>query len=349
MLSGLLHGGAGTGPVQAAVATWLQLSGAYAVAAAELELALVNNQAQWQGVGAQAYALACNYYLVWLREISAHCAGIAADYQAIAVGFDAAIAQMPTPLELSANRIQQILLLSSNFFGVNAIPIGVNEAEYFQMRLRAATAMGLYEWVAESATAAALSRPRPVLLMPDLNDEAKPFPGMSLTTMLRNTAWILAFPVRLPLMMLLPQSWYWATDSNAAVLTILLGYLAVGTAVAEAVATPPAGQAAGITLPVNLPLSIEPHTSDLRKENGTVLVTERYAADPRRETAVTRLTAASKQNTGTMGCAGTAYKDTVTQPRGLTSFTNSELSIDISGPIIPATWTPPWVKITCEL
>ncbi|UXA18236.1 PPE family protein [Mycobacterium sp. SMC-4] len=160
-----LMAGAGPAPMLQAAAGWEAFAISLETQADELAASLASLAQMWQGMGSERAITAAMPMVVWLRMLSLQAHKRAMQASAQATAYSTAMATTPPLVEIELNHITHAVLEATNFLGVNAIPIGLNEADYVRMWDQAAAVMGLYESeTMVNATFEPVAMPKPIVL-----------------------------------------------------------------------------------------------------------------------------------------------------------------------------------------
>lgn len=169
--STLLNAGATAAGVTAAGASWEHLAAQYVAGIAELEGILAQVQATYHGPSAEQFVAAHAPMVVWMADVVAKASLAAAAHTVIAQSYVAAVATMPTMPELITNHVVHGVLVATNFFGVNTVPIGLNEADYVRMWNQAADTMAGYDGATTASVDTIVETPpSPITLIPGVGE-----------------------------------------------------------------------------------------------------------------------------------------------------------------------------------
>ena len=169
--STLLNAGATAAGITAAGASWEALAGQYVAGIAELEAILMQVQATYHGPSAEKFVAAHMPMLMWMAEVVVKANLAAAAHAEVAASYTSAVAVMPTMPELVNNHVVHGVLVGTNFFGVNTVPIAMNEADYVRMWNQAATTMATYDGATTMAVDTIVETPpSPITLIPGVGE-----------------------------------------------------------------------------------------------------------------------------------------------------------------------------------
>jgi len=165
--------GAGTAPMLQAAAGWQALATALTTQATELDVALKSLQQLWTGASSQRAIAAATPMVTWLQTAAGQAEQRAAQATAQAAAYTAALGTTPTLPDIAVNHVTRAVLTATNFFGINTMPIGLKETDYFvRMWNQAATAMDVYQAETAANTIFAPLTPAKPILAPAVGDVA---------------------------------------------------------------------------------------------------------------------------------------------------------------------------------
>lgn len=171
--TGRLMAGAGAVPMYQAAAAWEMLSIAMETQAEELSASLASLAGSWQGGASERAVQATMPMVVWLRTSALQAQKRAMQAIAQANSYLLAMAVTPPLVEIELNHITHGVLEATNFLGVNAVPIGVNEFDYFvRMWTQAAGAMHGYQLETAANTVFEPVPPLKPIVMPGVGEAA---------------------------------------------------------------------------------------------------------------------------------------------------------------------------------
>jgi PPE-repeat protein len=165
--------GAGTAPMLQAAAGWQALATALTAQATELDVALKSLQQLWTGASSERAIAAATPMVTWLQTAAGQAEQRAAQATAQAAAYTAALGTTPTLPDIAVNHVTRAVLTATNFFGINTMPIGLKETDYFvRMWNQAATAMDVYAAETAANTIFAPLTPAKPILAPAVGDVA---------------------------------------------------------------------------------------------------------------------------------------------------------------------------------
>ncbi|MEE3063609.1 MAG: PPE family protein [Actinomycetota bacterium] len=140
-----LMAGAGPSPMLQAAAGWEALAASLEAEAAELAASMTALSGAWTGTGSERATAAATRMVMWLQTAAAAAQKRSMQAAAQAAAYLKALGMTPSLPEIATNHITHTVLTATNFFGINTMPIGFNEADYFvRMWNQAGGAMDVY-------------------------------------------------------------------------------------------------------------------------------------------------------------------------------------------------------------
>ena len=164
-----LMAGAGAAPMLQAAAGWEAFAILLETQADELAASLTALTSAWSGTAGEAAVQATMPMVIWLRTVSLQAQKRALQAAAQAAAYTTAMATTPQLAEIALNHVTHAVLEATNFFGINTIPIGFNEADYERMRELAACVMDGYQFETATNTTFEMCVPAKPIVIPGIS------------------------------------------------------------------------------------------------------------------------------------------------------------------------------------
>ncbi len=157
-----MYTGPGSGSLLAAAGSWDALAAELGTTAETYESVVSGlTNLHWRGPPSESMATAAPY-VSWLYTTAEQTQQTAVRARAAATAFEQAYAMTVPPAVVTANRMQLMVLIATNFFGQNTAAIAATEAQYAEMWAQDAAAMSGYATSSAAATTLTpFSSPKP--------------------------------------------------------------------------------------------------------------------------------------------------------------------------------------------
>jgi PPE-repeat protein len=154
-----------------AAAGWEALGNALEAQAVEVAATLVSLQGVWTGASSQRAIAASTPMVAWLEDAASVAQQRALQASTQAAAYVQALATTPSLVEIVVNHITHAVLTATNFFGINLVPIGFNEVDYFgRMWNQAAAVMDVYQAETLANTVFEPLAPMKPILQPEVGE-----------------------------------------------------------------------------------------------------------------------------------------------------------------------------------
>jgi PPE-repeat protein len=152
IISAMMYTGAGAGPLMAAATSWANLAAEMSTTATQWEsiISLLTTE-QWTGAGSAAAAAAAQPIVSWLTTTAAALEQTSAQAMSSAGAYEAAYAATVPPQMIAENRTRLLMLIATNFLGINTPAIAATEAQYAEMWVQDSTMITTYDAASTSS------------------------------------------------------------------------------------------------------------------------------------------------------------------------------------------------------